>query len=67
LIEDLKCNGRDSDAINHLNLLYKLNVAERWYMKINWFESKETVYVYLALLRSERGRKLILALSCWNK
>lgn len=31
-------------------------------MKINWFESKETVYVYLALLRSENGRKLILAL-----
>ncbi len=32
-------------------------------MKINWFESKETVYVYLALLRSEQGRKLILVLS----
>lgn len=29
LIEDLKYNGKDSDAINHLNLLYKLNVAER--------------------------------------
>lgn len=29
-------------------------------MKINWFESKETVFVYLALLRSENGRKLIL-------
>lgn len=32
-------------------------------MKINWFESKETVYVYLALLRSEEGRRLLLALS----
>ena len=31
-------------------------------MEINWFESKETVYVYLALLRSEKGRKLLLAL-----
>ena len=31
-------------------------------MKINWFESTEMVYVYLALLRSEQGRKLILAL-----
>ena len=31
-------------------------------MKINWFESKEIVYVYLALLGSEDGRKLILAL-----
>ena len=32
-------------------------------MKINWFENKETVYVYLALLKSENGRKVILALS----
>lgn len=32
-------------------------------MKIDWFESKEMVYLYLALLRSENGRKLILALS----
>ena len=32
-------------------------------MKINWFESKETVYVYLALLKSENGRKLILDLN----
>lgn len=32
-------------------------------MKINWFESKETVYVYLALLGNEEGRKLLLALS----
>lgn len=32
-------------------------------MKIDWFESKETVYVYLTFLRSENGRKLILALS----
>lgn len=29
LLEDLKHNGRDSDAITHLNLLYKLNFAER--------------------------------------
>ena len=29
LLEDLKYNGRDSDAITHLNLLYKLNFAER--------------------------------------
>ena len=29
LIEDLKYNGRDSDAINHLNLLYKLNIVEK--------------------------------------
>ncbi len=29
LIEDLKYNGRDSDALNHLNLLYKLNVVEK--------------------------------------
>lgn len=35
-------------------------------MKINWFESRETVYTYLALLQSENGRKLILALSEWN-
>jgi len=32
-------------------------------MKINWFESKEMVYLYLALLRSENGRKLILVLN----
>ncbi len=32
-------------------------------MKIDWFESKETVFVYLALLRSENGRKLILVLN----
>lgn len=32
-------------------------------MKINWFESKEMVYLYLALLKSENGRKLILVLN----
>ena len=32
-------------------------------MKINWFECKETVYIYLALLKSENGRKLILVLN----
>ena len=29
LLEDLRYNGRDSDAITHLNLLYKLNFVER--------------------------------------
>jgi hypothetical protein len=33
-------------------------------MKIDWFESEELVYVYLALLKCEDGRRLLLALSC---
>ena len=32
-------------------------------MKINWFENKEMVYLYLTLLRNENGRKIILALN----